>query len=76
VYARLERAAVGDWKTVGGAKGIFEMRIHHAQGYRIFYAIVGQTVVLLLAGSTKQEQDRTISKAKEYLAEYKKRVKP
>lgn len=79
IIARIERAATGDfgdWKTLTGAKGIFEMRIHYAQGYRLFYTIVGRKVVLFLAGSTKQEQARTIAKAKDYLAEYNRRVKP
>jgi putative addiction module killer protein len=73
IAARIERASIGDfgdWKSIKGAKGIFEMRIHHAQGFRIFYTIVGQKVVLLLAGSTKQDQDRTIAKAREYLSDY------
>jgi putative addiction module killer protein len=73
IAARIERASIGDfgdWKSIKGAKGIFEMRIHYAQGFRVFYTIVGQKVVLLLAGSTKQDQDRTIAKAKEYLSEY------
>ena len=65
----------GDWKSLSGAKGIFEMRIHYAQGYRVFYTVVGQKVVLFLAGSTKQEQDKTIAKAKEYLADYNERVR-
>lgn len=49
------------------------MRIHYAQGLRIFYTIVGQKVILLLAGSSKRDQDRVIAKAKEYLADYYKR---
>lgn len=78
IAASIKRAAIGDfgdWKSLSGAKGIFEMRIHYAQGYRVFYTIVGQKVVLLLAGSIKQEQDRTVAKAKEYLADYKEAVK-
>jgi len=78
VMSRLERAATGDfgdWKRLIGAKGIFEMRIHYAQGYRLFYTIVGSTVVLFLAGSTKSEQDRAIAKAKDYLADYNRRAK-
>ena len=73
ISARIERASVGDfgdWKSIKGAKGIFEMRIHYAQGFRIFYTIIGQKVVLLLAGSTKQDQERAIARAKEYLSAY------
>jgi putative addiction module killer protein len=76
VYARIERAAVGDfgdWKPITGAKGVFEMRIHYGPGLRIFYTVIGQKIVLLLAGSTKQEQDRTIAKAREYLDDYNRR---
>lgn len=76
VQARIERAGhgdFGDWKRLNGAKGVFEMRISYAQGYRVFYTVLGQKIVLLLAGSTKQEQDKTISKAIEYLEDYKMR---
>ncbi|MCD2173337.1 type II toxin-antitoxin system RelE/ParE family toxin [Rhizobium sp. C4] len=78
IMARIQRAATGDfgdWKSITGAKGVFEMRIHYAQGYRLFYTIVGTKIVLLLAGSTKKEQDRTIAKAKDYLADYNSRAK-
>lgn len=78
VMARIERATTGDfgdWKSLTGAKGIFEMRIHYAQGYRLFYTIVGSKIVLLLAGSSKSEQERTIAKAKGYLEDYNRRAK-
>lgn len=77
--ARIGRAAggnFGDWKAITGAKGLCEMRIQYGQGFRIFYTVVGQQIVLLLVGSTKQEQAKTIAKAKEYLADYHRRVKP
>ena len=73
IHARIDRASLGnfgDWKEIKGAKGIFEMREHYGQGYRLFYTIRGKKIVLLLAGSTKKDQNRTIAKAKEYLAEY------
>lgn len=79
VVARIRRAAsgnFGDWKALAGAPGLHEMRIHSGQGFRIFYAIVGQTVILLLAGATKKDQDRTITKARSYFEDYKRRVKP
>jgi putative addiction module killer protein len=78
IEARIERARYGDfgdWKKLTDAKGVFEMRIKYAQGYRVFYTVVGQKIVLLLAGSTKPDQDRTIAKAKEYLEDYNRRMK-
>ena len=77
LYARLDRAGhgnFGDWKTLKNAKGIHEMRDHYGQGYRIYYSIEGQKIILLLAGSTKKQQIKTIVKAKEYLADYKRRT--
>ena len=78
LIARIDRASFGnfgDWKAMAGAKGLFEMRIHYGQGYRIYYTIVGQTIILLLAGSTKRSQDQAIAKAAGYLADYHRRVK-
>lgn len=78
LIARVDRAIFGnfgDWKMLAGAKGLFEMRVHYGQGYRIFYAIKDQKVILLLAGSTKHSQDKMIAKAAEYLADYNRRMK-
>ncbi len=75
--ARLRRASFGNfgnWKDIKRAKGIFEMREHSGSGYRIFYSIIGSKIVLLLAGSSKKDQKKTIAKAKEYLADYKRRI--
>jgi putative addiction module killer protein len=71
--ARLLRAQngnFGDWKEIKGVKGLFELREHSGPGYRVFFSLVGQKIILLLAGSTKQDQDRTIAKAQAYLADY------
>lgn len=79
IYTRLDRASYGnfgDWKKLKDVKEIFEMREHYGQGYRLYYTIVGQTIVLLLAGSSKQDQNRAIAKASHYLADYKRRAKP
>jgi putative addiction module killer protein len=76
--ARIDRAAhgnFGDWKALAGAKGVYEMRENYGPGYRVFYSIVGREVILLLAGSTKRDQPRTIANAKEYLADYRKRAR-
>ncbi|GJQ58359.1 MAG: type II toxin-antitoxin system RelE/ParE family toxin [Candidatus Scalindua sp. AMX11] len=79
IRARIIRASFGnfgDWKDIKGAKGVFEMRENYGPGYRIFYAVVGKKVVLLLAGSTKKDQKKTVAKAKEYLTDYVERTKP
>ena len=79
LLSRIERAAgglFGDWKPITGTSGLYEMRIHYGQGFRIFYAIKGEKIVLLLAGSTKQTQDKAIAAAKVRLADYIRRTKP
>jgi putative addiction module killer protein len=76
--ARIDRAAhgnFGDWKTLSGAVGLFEMRDSYGPGYRIFYAIVEGKIILLLAGSAKRDQARTIAKAKGYLDDYRTRTR-
>jgi putative addiction module killer protein len=61
--ARIESGLLGDWKSVGG--GVSEIRIDYGPGYRLFYTIRDQVVVILLCGSAKREQDRAIKLAKE-----------
>ena len=60
---RLQGGNRGDWKSV--CEGVSEMRIDHGPGYRLYYTIRGQVVVLLLCGSTKSDQDKAIKQARE-----------
>lgn len=53
----------GDFKFVGD--GIYEMRIHYGPGYRLYYTIENDVVVLLLVGGDKSTQQKDIEKAKE-----------
>ena len=64
---RAELGNLGDWKALEGAEGLYEMREHYGPGYRIFFSIVGRKIILLLAGSTKQDQRGVIAKAKDYI---------
>jgi len=78
LLGRIDRAAhgnFGDWKSITGAKGVYEMRENYGAGYRIFYSIVGQKILLLLAGSTKKDQNRAIAKARKYMIDYETRAK-
>ena len=74
IAARLDRLVAdnfGDCKPVGG--GVFELRIDHGPGYRVYYGIVGRSIVLLLCGGDKRHQAADIAKAIEYLKDYRKR---
>ena len=58
----------GDAKSVGD--GIFEMRDDYGPGYRLYYALRGSELVLLLIGGDKSSQQRDIAKAKKLNQEY------
>jgi putative addiction module killer protein len=60
--SRLEHGNPGDVKSVGG--GISEMRIDYGPGYRLYYAMRGSILVILLCGGDKRTQDADIKKAK------------
>ena len=50
----------GDAKPVGGS--IFEMRIHHGPGYRLYFQREGTTAVVLCGGD-KGSRQRDIERA-------------
>jgi len=78
LLAQINRASFdnfGDWKALKDTGGLCEMREHYGPGFRVYFKIVGACLFLLLAGSTKQEQDATIVKAKRYLEDYEQRRK-
>lgn len=68
---RLEMGNFGSCRSVG--EGVFELKIDFGPGYRIYYALIGKTLVLLLCGGSKRSQDKDIKNAKEYFLDYKKR---
>jgi putative addiction module killer protein len=57
----------GDWASVGDE--VSEMRIHIGPGYRLYYTIRGQEIIILLCGGDKKSQRRDIVKAKEIAAQ-------
>ena len=74
VRTRLDRVSLGnpgDYASVG--EGVFELRIFYGPGYRVYYGLEDDSVMLLLLGGTKGTQQRDIQTAKAYLANYRRR---
>ena len=76
IYTRIERLRngnLGDSKSLGG--GLLELRIDVGPGYRIYYAMIGKSCVLLLCGGAKRGQSADIQRAPRYLIDYRERIR-
>lgn len=68
---RIKSGNFGDSKNLGD--GISELRFSFSSGYRIYFTIIDNTIVLLLSGGNKKLQGKGIEKAKQYKQDYIKR---
>ena len=72
IVKRLERIYdnnFGDYKKI--ALNLYELRFFFGSGYRIYYTIQGNTVVILLYAGDKSDQKKDIKIAKSYLKNMK-----
>ncbi len=51
---RVQAGNFGDHKPVGA--GVWELRIDYGPGYRVYYALAGQRVILLCGGDKRKQQ--------------------
>lgn len=56
---------LGDHKSLG--QGLSELRFFQGPGYRVYYTMRGQKIILLLAGGDKSSQQRDIKQALEIM---------
>jgi len=71
IKERLDRIAFGnfgDYKFI--KEGIFELRLHFGAGYRIYFGLQGNAMVLLLCGGDKSTQTKDIARAIAYWRDY------
>jgi putative addiction module killer protein len=68
---RLEAGNHSSAKSIG--HGLHECRIDWGPGYRIYFGIDGPQLVILLAGGTKQRQQRDIENALLHWQDYRAR---
>ncbi|WP_299408304.1 type II toxin-antitoxin system RelE/ParE family toxin [Acaryochloris sp. IP29b_bin.148] len=74
IRTRLDRVSLGllgDYKSVGG--GVQELRISYGSGYRVYFAQVGDIIIILLCGGDKSSQQQDIERAKNYWDDYRSR---
>ena len=58
---RIQSGNFGDAKSVG--ESVYEMRIDMGPGYRVYYTMRGNELIMLLVGGDKSTQQRDIEKA-------------
>ncbi|WP_335645762.1 type II toxin-antitoxin system RelE/ParE family toxin [Pandoraea vervacti] len=61
---RAEAGNFGDSKSLGG--GLWEMRIDHGPGYRVYYGRDGEITYLLVCGGGKSTQQADIARARDF----------
>ncbi len=67
----LEVGLFGDCKSL--REGIWELKVDVGAGYRVYYAHVGNRVILLTSGGDKKSQSRDIERALNLLKNWEKR---
>lgn len=70
---RLELGNTSNVKPVG--EGVSELKVDFGPGYRVYFAMDGRTLVILLGGGTKKRQSKDIDAAKQCWTDYKRRKK-
>ncbi len=68
---RIEMGNFGDHKFC--RDGVWELRIDVGPGYRVYYAIAGSQVILLLSGGDKGTQSSDIERACGYWHDWQRR---
>lgn len=70
IDVRLARVRLnfGDTKSVG--RSVYELRFHFGSGYRIYYGLDGNEIVLLLCAGDKSNQKKDIKKVHVYWEEH------
>jgi len=69
VLYRMEQGNLSNVKSVG--KGVLEYKIDFGPGYRIYFGMEGNELIILLGGGSKKTQDKDIRKAHGLWLQYK-----
>ena len=72
IKVRIRRMEEGNWgsfKPIG--QGVCELKIPFGPGYRVYFGEDGDRLIILLCGGDKGSQDRDITRAHRYWADYR-----
>ena len=68
-FARIRDSGnLGDYKPIG--EGVFELKFDFGPGYRIYFGLEQNKIVVLLLGGNKGQQQKDINKAIKYWTDY------
>lgn len=76
ILVRIDKLACGhfgDYKSVG--EGVLELRLAFGPGFRIYFCLNGNQILILLMGGDKTSQYKDIILAKKLYIEFKERQK-
>ncbi|WP_370654746.1 type II toxin-antitoxin system RelE/ParE family toxin [Rhodoferax sp.] len=75
VVRRVTRIELGNLAITSFAvMAVWELPIDVGPGYRVYYALSGRRVVLLLCGGDKRTQDADIARAADYWQDWQRRT--
>ena len=73
IVKRINRIELGNFGDHDFCRdGVWELRIDVGAGYRVYYAISGKDIALLLCGGNKRTQTADINRACDYWNNWKK----
>lgn len=72
LYKRIRQAGLGQFgRTRNVGDGVWELKIDYGPGYRVYYGIQGDELILILMAGSKRTQTADIKKARAYWIEWK-----
>lgn len=76
LYKRIRQAGLGNFgKTRNIGDGVNELKIDYGPGYRVYFGVYQDELILLLVGGSKRTQQSDIEKARDYWIQWQKEKK-
>lgn len=75
LYKRIRQAGLGQFGNIRPVgDGVWELKIDYGPGYRVYYGVQGDELILILMTGSKRTQSADIKKARVYWNEWKERI--